>query len=391
MKRPSGFGSPSSEPEDNHEVAESGVEERAAAPIDLMSARQRAQRTRAGLDGSGEAENAEPSDVQSQRGSESAGAESSHADGFDRGRDRSSVSGPRQTRRDPAEPQEPDNAREENVGVDSGSGAPVGGRGAGRFFSFVGKRRQRSEPRSAADRPQARQVRREARRFVARGRGPGRWWARGVIAVGLVALLAVAVSYTPIFAVRSITVVGADRVSVDRVEAALSAQLGRPFPFVDEAEVKAALISFPLIETYQLEARPPSDLVVRIVERTPIGVVKSKSGFTVVDGAGVVVEVADDRPDDLPLIVAKGGTNGRGFGAASEVLRSLPADVAGRVVEISASSTDSVELTLDGGQSVAWGSAEESALKGRVLEALQKNFPDAKGYDVSSPDVPLTS
>ncbi|MGO2659903.1 FtsQ-type POTRA domain-containing protein [Mycetocola reblochoni] len=213
----------------------------------------------------------------------------------------------------------------------------------------------------------------------------------GAAAVAGVGALALALSYTPIFSVREVSVIGADRVDVSRVEAALSDQLGRPFPFVDEAEVKAALISFPLIETYQLEARPPSELVVRIVERTPIGALESDSRFSVVDGAGVVVEVTGDRPEGVPLIVVDGGTQGRGFVAASEVLRSLPEDVASRVDRVQAATTDSVTLSLDGGQTVAWGSAEESALKGRVLEALQANFPDAKGYDVSSPDVPLTS
>jgi hypothetical protein len=34
-------------------------------------------------------------------------------------------------------------------------------------------------------------------------------------------------------------------------------------------------VKFPLVESYALEARPPHELVVRIVERTPIGSIQT--------------------------------------------------------------------------------------------------------------------
>jgi len=52
-----------------------------------------------------------------------------------------------------------------------------------------------------------------------------------------------------------------------------------------------------------------------------------------------------------------------------------------------------VRLELEGGASVVWGSAEDSALKATVLAALMRAAPPdtVAQYDVSAPTSPVTS
>ncbi len=119
-------------------------------------------------------------------------------------------------------------------------------------------------------------------------------WLGAAASVVLLVLVTLGAAYSPLFALETITVEGAAQLDAGEVEAALGDQRGTPLPLVDESAVKAALVTFPLVESYTLEARPPHELVVRIVERLPIGVIETRAGFTLVDAAGVdPVDLAD--------------------------------------------------------------------------------------------------
>lgn len=226
----------------------------------------------------------------------------------------------------------------------------------------------------------------EIRRFTQRSRRRRMiWWG----ALGSLALLvggSALAAYSPLFAVEEITVVGASTLDPEVIEEALSDQVGTPLALVDASEVKAALMAFPLIETYALEAKPPHELTVRIVERTPIGVIASDAGYTLVDAAGVVLSTTDSQPEGQPLLEIDGGTDSAAFEAAGLVVRSLPDDLRSRLTRVQASSADDVTLTL-GDITVVWGSAEDSGEKVLALEGLIAAAPDAKSFDVSSPDV----
>ncbi len=172
------------------------------------------------------------------------------------------------------------------------------------------------------------------------------------------------------------------------MEAALSEELGTPLPLVDESAVKAALVTFPLVQTYSLEARPPHELIVRIVERMPIGLIQTRAGYTLVDAAGVILSTTETPAAGRPLLTVSGGTDSRAFAATAQVMRSLPASIRDQVTAISASTADDVTLTLGGTNSqVVWGSADQSALKAKVLETTMRSRPPASvsEYDVSSP------
>lgn len=235
-----------------------------------------------------------------------------------------------------------------------------------------------------AARARRKALRAEIRRFTQRSRRRRIiWWS----AIGAVVLLvggSVAAAYSPLFAVERITVAGASTLDPAAVEAALSGQIGTPLALVDSSEVKAALLAFPLIETYALEARPPHDLTVRIVERTPIGVIRSDAGYTLVDAAGVALSTTSDQPAGQPLIDVSAGIDSTAFESAGLVVRSLPAELRAQLTGVSASTADDVTLTLSSGLTVVWGSAEKSALKSLVLEQALKAKPDASTVDVSS-------
>lgn len=240
-----------------------------------------------------------------------------------------------------------------------------------------------------AARARRKTLRAEIRRFTQRSRRRRLIWLGTLAAVLILIGGTAAAAYSPLFAVRKITVVGASALDPMAIEAALADQLGTPLALVDENDVKSALIAFPLIETYALEARPPNDLTLRIVERTPIGVVASDAGYTLVDAAGVALSTTPDAPAGQPVLNVVGGTESDAFESVGLVIRSLPADVRATVTEVSASTLDDVSLKLSTGLSVVWGSADDSVMKAETLSRVLIARPDARTVDVSSYLVPV--
>ncbi|TFC11043.1 FtsQ-type POTRA domain-containing protein [Cryobacterium algoritolerans] len=230
--------------------------------------------------------------------------------------------------------------------------------------------------------------REEVRRFTWRSRRRRTIW---LVCLGVAAALAGFVligAYSPLMALKNIEVVGAGRVSSTEVQAALGEQLGTPLPLVDFAKVKKELSRFTLIRSYVTESRPPGTLVVRIVEREPIGAVVTPAGFDLVDAAGVVIQSGAERPAGYATIDARAGASSTGFQAAAAVIAALPDGIRGQLDTVTAATKDDVTLTLIGGARVVWGSAEKSQYKAVVLAALVVSHPvgSVGEYDVSSPD-----
>ncbi|WP_240424057.1 FtsQ-type POTRA domain-containing protein [Microbacterium halotolerans] len=264
------------------------------------------------------------------------------------------------------------------------------------------RRRSRDEPGDDADdepigwrdlwrasRARRRALRAEARRFTARTRRRRWYWISSLGAVALLIVGTLAAAHSPLFAVRDITVIGADAVDADAIVSALDDQIGTPMPLVDHSAIRAAMLEFPLIETYQVESHPPHELVVRLVERTPVGAIATDAGYTVVDAAGVALTTREGKPEGQPLIDVGDGTSSEAFAAVGQVLRSLPASLRKQVTEVTASSSQDVTLTLGASNaSVVWGNASDSALKAIVLEEVMADRPadGVQEYDVSSPN-----
>jgi cell division protein FtsQ len=210
------------------------------------------------------------------------------------------------------------------------------------------------------------------RRFTRRSRRRrASWFAAVGVLVLLIGLILTAV-YSPLLALRTITVDGTQRLSATTIEKALSPQLGTPLALLDEGAVKRELGGFRLIRSYVTELQPPHTLVVHISERTPVGVIQGADDFQLVDPAGVVVDRSIKRPDAIPLIqLGSAPLHGPGFASMAEVLLALPDSVRAQVDTVAARTHDDVTLTLRGsGQRVVWGSADQSALKAQVLARL---------------------
>lgn len=248
-------------------------------------------------------------------------------------------------------------------------------------------------PRQAAKRAaRARRAyeREESRRFTrSTHRRRLGWLISGGLLLLVVGLVAVAI-YSPLLSLKTIRIEGAARVNSASVHTALEQQLGRPLALIDFSSITHELGTFPLIRSFVTETVPPDTLIIRIVERVPIATLVTSSGFSVVDPAGIVIESAPDRQPGLPLIELGSGTKSSpAFVAAVGVLIALPPTLLAKVDTVTAQTSDDVTLTLAGGQSVIWGSPEQSGLKAKVLDAIIRVGGATTKYDVSAPNHPV--
>ena len=246
-----------------------------------------------------------------------------------------------------------------------------------------------------AERDRRRFEKGEVKRFTRRSRNRR---ALAITAVSLVAALVATVAiavFSPILALSEIKVTGTDRLSSADIVTAVGHQRGTPLALLDLDRVKDDLAQFPLIRSFVTETVPPDTLVIHVVERQPVALIAADEGFLLIDPAGVTVSVEKKRPKTLPVVKVTGKAQAgeTAFDSAIEVLLALPADLAPRVKTISARTQDDVAFELrDVNQRVVWGSAERSAFKARVLNALlsRSDASEVVEFDISSPDTVVT-
>lgn len=245
---------------------------------------------------------------------------------------------------------------------------------------------RREARRAAAER--RRYERLEVARFTRRRRARVLAALIGVGLVGAVGLLVVVAVFSPLLALRTITVDGAERVDAGEIESKLSAQIGTPLALVNYGKFDDVLSQYSVIRSFTTETIPPSTIAVHIVEREPIATVKTIDGtYRYVDAAGVSIEDDATRRAGVPLIVdSTGEAQDQAFTSAVQVLLAMAPSMRAEIDTVSAKTIDDVTLTFVGQkQSVKWGSPADSQAKADLLAALRKLEGDRAGtFDVSA-------
>ncbi|MHA7176077.1 cell division protein FtsQ/DivIB [Arthrobacter sp. Sr24] len=225
-------------------------------------------------------------------------------------------------------------------------------------------------------------------------------------AAGVVAVLALVMGialYSPVLGVKTVVFEGNKLVSQDTLELTLAPVISQPLPQVTAEDVSALLESVVQIKSSRIEARPPSTLVVHVVERVPVALLKNGATYSLVDQDGVELGTTKDAAAAaLPLIDGGKAAIGQDtFQAMTSVLATLPKSILNQLANATAKSPDAVELRLVDGRSVVWGNASDMELKAAVLESLlnapvptaQPGKPapvPAQVFDVSAPRHPVT-
>lgn len=255
------------------------------------------------------------------------------------------------------------------------------------------REQSRTVRRAARDakRERKRRERQEVRRFTAARRRQTR--IALLTAGGLVAalLLLVGLVWSPLMAVRTVQVEGTQRLDPAVVQGVLADRVGEPIGTVSEVGVAQSLSQIPQLESFRVDVVPPSTIVVRVVERTPVAVADGDGGPVVVDAAGVALWPEDEAAASLPRLsgVAPGSAE---FEAVAAMLVAVPRPVLESLATIEAPTPSDIRLSLrESGQTVLWGGSEQSPLKADVVAALiaTQDASTARVLDVRAPEHPV--
>jgi cell division protein FtsQ len=210
-------------------------------------------------------------------------------------------------------------------------------------------------------------------------------WIALVLVVALAATAVWVVWFSALLSVSEVRVLGARSVSVDEVRQAAAVPSHQPLARVDVDGVTARVGAIPEVAAVEVRRGWPDVLVVVVTERTAIAVTRTGTSWSYVDATSARFGSPAGPQRGMPVIVA---SSDAALASAAGVVAALPPTLGPVVTTVSARSRDDVVLTLSGGSTVQWGSAEDSARKASVLLALLK--VKARSYDVSAPDLPTT-
>lgn len=178
------------------------------------------------------------------------------------------------------------------------------------------------------------------------------------------------------------------------VQAVVNPHDGTPLPRLDTVALRREVLDVPGVRAAQVSRVWPHGLRITVVSREPVAAVpRTDEGFTLLDVAGVPVGRAATPPDGLPVVsVPLEDPGARAMTAVLTVLEQLPPELAAEIATAAAASQDTVRFELRDGAVVEWGSADQTALKVRVLQTLRSADASrgAAVFDLSAPTLPIT-
>lgn len=240
-----------------------------------------------------------------------------------------------------------------------------------------------------------RTLERTRRRFIRRQRTQ-RWlrW-RAILAVAVALLLVAGAVWTVFFssllAVQAVDVEGTSLLSPAQVRSAAAITPGDPLARVDLARIEGRLMALAPVKDVEVTREWPDRILIVVSERVAVAAVPVGSGFKGIDADGVLFRDFAAQPKNLPLIVLPDDIGQDAMKEGADVIAALPTELQARIDHVEVESVDGISLVLDDEKVVVWGSAERSADKARVLDALLNAAPRASTYDVSAPGQPTTS
>jgi cell division protein FtsQ len=213
--------------------------------------------------------------------------------------------------------------------------------------------------------------------------------AIGAAGIASIALVVYAVYFSSWLAARSVHVSGARTLTAAEVVDAAHVDLGTPLARLDLSAIEADVARLPAVADVSVHRSWPHTVDIDVTERRPLAAVRRDGSWWVMDDEGVVFQRTPHRDRSLPVVAVGSSASSDALSEAAKVVSALPRGVLDRVRRLTAHSMDSIQLRLDDGRRVRWGSADETARKVAVLSVLLDKVK-ATVYDVSVPEQPTT-
>jgi cell division protein FtsQ len=215
-------------------------------------------------------------------------------------------------------------------------------------------------------------------------------------AVVAVAGLALAVR-SSLFDARSIVVTGASHLRPQAVVATAGVDRRTNVPMLDETAIERRLLAEPWIATADVSVSLPWTIDIEITERSPVAAVVDSGRSLLLADDGTVLGDGSLRGVPtilLPTVAATDGARPSAAGAAA-VIGAMDDELRGRVNRVIVASDGTLDLRLDDGVVVEYGSPTLARRKAIVLERILRWSGSGGGslarIALAAPDVPAVT
>lgn len=236
------------------------------------------------------------------------------------------------------------------------------------------------------------------RRANAVRRRPWRTAIALAVVLSLVGAVVFVVGFSGAFVAREVVVTGVSGAHARDVLSTAAIPSGQPLARVDTADVQQRVLSSDVrIRSVDVGRSWPSTITVDVVLREPaIAVAQPRGELQVADADGIVYDTLSKKPAGLPKVTAPAGeVDPALLKGALAMHGSLSEPVRAKARKMKLDERGSLSFAY-GDIAVTWGSAEQSTLKSRVLDALleQSVIREVDGpvtIDLSVPGTPVVT
>ncbi len=215
-----------------------------------------------------------------------------------------------------------------------------------------------------------------------------------LLGLGVVAGVVWVFWFSSALAVNRIVVDGTTTLKPMDIRSTAAVRLGEPLARVDTVAIESRIATMERIDQVDVSRHWPRTIRIEVVERKPIGWVRSGVAIRALDRYGVDFRTLRKEPENLIEVQVETLDSRRrqqALESSAAVIDTLRTDDPGllkKVQYVRVASKDSVQLVLGKNRTVTWGSAAKGDQKLTVLRSLLKI--KARGYDVSAPEQPTT-
>lgn len=213
------------------------------------------------------------------------------------------------------------------------------------------------------------------------------WIAAGLAGIALGALVVWLVWFSQVFTVTGVRVEGVSLLTADEVEKAAQVPIGQQVVSLDVGPIAQRVAALAPVAAVEVSVSWSGEAKVLVRERVAAFQRLEGATYTWVDSEGVPFRDTAEPDPSLVTVVAP-APDTRLYQDVATVIQALSAPVRERLVQVAADSPDRIVIHLSGDAELIWGSADESTLKAQVATALMQI--EAKTYDVSAPNMPIT-
>lgn len=253
-----------------------------------------------------------------------------------------------------------------------------------------GRRSQRRVPTATGPDEETVQLVREdfTRRRRARRWRRVRRWLLALLLLALVLAGLWVVFFSSYLTAERVQVTGSGTVPVGTIERTARVPLHTPLVRVDLTTIEHRVEKLPPVRSARVSRSWPHTVRISVSQRVPVAVISHGGGLQALDDQGVLFGHYAKQPPRLPLVRSGPDARTDALAEGAKILGALPPGLLHRVATLQVNSIDQIELQLDGGRVVHWGSSADSAEKARVAVVLLRR--PARSVDVSVPSRPTT-